>query len=196
MHIPLTRMLPLRDSTAWGRFASIQAIPRVYGQATISPVPYDDSGRLFVLADHAIHAVVSVLADGSAVTAYRLYHQPDTTGKTVAFLELQTAISIGQTALAVTLEGLLNPVTGRLMVNPGDVVWDVLQWATGHAIDRNIFARFSVDCAQAGLEINGALTDQSETIRSCIDRIMDSCCAVWSTSARNFGIVLTPLVRG
>lgn len=190
MYLPLSRSIPLRDTTAWGRFASIQAIPRVYGRATIAPVPYDDSGRLFVAADHPIQAVVSVAADNAPVTAWRCIHRPDATGKTVAFLELQTAITIGTTKLAAMVEGLRDPLTGLLMTNPADVVWDALQWGTGQSIDRDRFARFRSSCHRAGMEVHGALADGSQTLRAALDAIMDSACAAWGSSAPDFGLVL------
>jgi len=193
--LPLTRKIPLRDSTAWGKFSSVQTIPRIYGRATVAPVPYDDSGRVFVVADHPVSGVVSVTADGKTVTAYRLYHQSDSTGKTVAFIELQTPITIGTTALAVTVDGLLNPVTGLLMTNPANVAHDLLQWATGQTIDRNRYAVFASECQRAGVEINGAFTDSNQTLRSALDSIMTSAGATWSSTAVDFAMLWPVLVQ-
>lgn len=190
MYLPLSRNIPLRNSTAWGRFASIQSIPRVYGRATITPVPYDDSGRLFVVADHAVQGITSVTADRVAVTVHRFFHQADTTGKMVAFAELQTAITIGTTALAATVEGIRDPLTGLLMTNPADIAWDLLQWATSHSVDRNRFARFRGSCQYAGLEAHGALVDSSLTLRAALDSIMTSSGVAWSSAAPDFGLVL------
>lgn len=196
MYLPLSRAIPLRDSTVWGRFASIQAIPRIYGRATVAPVPYDDTGRLFVVADHPVQTVVSVSTDNQPVSAYRLYHQADSTGKTVAFLELQTAITIGSTALAVTVEGMQHPITGRLMTNPADVAWDLIQWATGKIVDRNRFARFAVECANAGVEVHGAIINQTLTIRALLDQIMDSVGATWSMASPDFALLWPVLYAG
>lgn len=195
MYLPLTRKLPLRDSTAWGQFASVQTIPRIYGRATVAPVPYDATGRLFVVADHPIQGIATVTADGQAVTAYRLYHQADTTGKTIAFLELQTPITIGTTELAATVEGLQHPVTGLLMVNPADVAADLLQWATGQTLDRGRFAVFGSECQRAGVEINGALSDSSQTLRSALDSIINSAGATWSSSATDFAMLWPVMVQ-
>lgn len=190
MLLPLTRRIPLRDSTAWGQFASVQTIPRIYGRAIVSPIPYNDTGRLFVVADHPVQGIVSVTAASVPVTAYRLYHQPDSTGKTVAFLELQTPVTIGTTALAVMVEGLQNPVTGLLMTNPADVAHDLLQWATGTTLDRGRFALFATECQRAGVEVNGAVADNSQTLRAALDSIMDSAGATWSSAAENFAKLL------
>lgn len=190
MFLPLTRKIPLRDSTAWGQFASVQTIPRIYGRAMVEPVPYDDSGRLFVSADHVAKGIPSVTADGKPVTAYRMFHAPDTTGKTVAFLELQTPIIIGTTKLAATVDGLQNPITGLLMTNPADVAHDLLQWATGKTLNRGRFAVFASECQRAGVEVHGALTDQSATIRATLDNILNSACCCWSSSAVDFGKLL------
>ena len=196
MFLPLTRNIPLRDSTAWGQFASVQTIPRIYGRAVIAPVPYDNTGRLFVVADHPVKEVVSVTADGQAVTAYRLYHQPDSTGKTVAFLELQTPVTIGTTALAATVDGMMHPATGQLMTNPADVADDLLTWAIGSLQPSPFtFHIFASECQRTGVEINGAVTDSSATIRATLDSIMDSAGAVWSTSLSDFGLLLTPMIQ-
>ena len=195
MLLPLTRRIPLRDSTAWGQFASVQTIPRIYGRATVSPVPYNDTGRLFVVADHPVQGIPAVTADGQSVTAYRLYHQPDSTGKTVAFLELQTPVTIGTTALSATVEGMMHPVTGLLMTNPADVAHDLLQWATGTALDRGRFALFATECQRAGVEVNGAVADSSQTLRAVLDSIMDSAGATWSSAAPDFAMLWPVLVQ-
>ena len=195
MLLPLSRKIPLRDSTAWGQFASIAVIPRIYGRVILAPVPYDNSGSTFVIADHPVKGIVSITADNIAVTAYRLYHQPDSTGKTVAFLELQTAITIGSTAVAVTVEGLQHPVTGELMTNPADVAFDLLQWSVGAGLVSARFAVFASECKRAGVEINGALTDSSQTLRATLDSIMDSAGAAWSSSSPDFAMLLPVLVQ-
>lgn len=189
MFLPLSRKIPLRNSTSWGRFASVQSLPRIYGTATIEPVPYDDTGRLFVAADHVVRGIPSVTTDGTKVTAYRFYHAPDTTGKTVAFLELQTPITIGTTKLAATVEGLMHPITGLLMTNPADVAHDLLQWATGKTLDRGRFAVFASACQRYGLEINGALNNSGQTLRATLDSAMDSACAAWSSADPDFGTI-------
>ena len=195
MFLPLSRNIPLRDSTAWGQFATVQAIPRIYGRCTIAPVPYDDTGRLFVVADHPIQGIVSVTADNVAITAYRLYHQADSTGKTVAFLELQTAITIGTTALAATVEGMMNPVTGGLMTNPADVAADLIIWSVGADLVSARLALFASECHRNGIEVHGALTDKTATIRATLDSIMDSAGATWSTAYPDFAMLWPVMVQ-
>jgi len=192
--LPLSRPVPLRDTTAWGRFASVRTLPRVYGRAIVEPVPYDDTGRLFVVADHPIGGIASVSRDGVPVTAWRLRHAPDATGRTVAFLELQTAIS--KESLTVTLDGLLHPITGQAMTNPADVAWDLLQWATGRTIDRGRFALWAAACRRAGIEAHGSVTNASETIRALLDAIAESSGSLWSGAMPGFGRLLPDLEGG
>lgn len=191
MYLPLSRKLPLRDSTAWGRFSSIQSLPRVYGTATLLPVPYDDSGRLFLVADHVIKSVNNVTVDSKDITTYKWFHRTDATGKMVAFIELQTAVTIGTSDIAVNIDGMLNPVTGLLMVNPADVVHDLLQWATGQTININRFAVFASECQREGLEVHGVLNSAEVTIRTALDNILNSCGCSWSSSAEDFGVIQT-----
>jgi len=193
MYLPLSRALPLRDTTAWGRFASIRSLPRVYGRATLTPVPYDDTGRVFVAADHPISGIVAVKRGKEDLTAWRLRHGPDTTGKTIAFLDLQAAVLEDQDSLAVTLDGLLDPITGNLMTNPADVAADLLQWASGEAIDRTRFALWQSQCRRAGLEVAGVINESAMTIRACLDVITDSAGAMWSGAMPGFGRLLPGL---
>lgn len=193
--MPLSRTVPLRDTTAWGRFASVRPLPRVYGRATLEAVPHDDTGLVFLVADHPVAGIESVSREGTPVTAYRLRHEPDVTGKTIALLELQTALQIGKESLTVTLDGLLHPVTGQPMTNPADVVWDLLQWATGRTIDRGRFALWSAACQREGIEAHGVVINASETIRALLDAIADSTGALWSGAMPGFGRLLPELDR-
>jgi len=191
--LPLSRPVPLRDTTAWGRFASVQALPRVYGRATLKAVPYDDTGRRWLVADHPIGGIVSVSLEGTPVTAYRLRHEPDATGKTNALLEVQTALQIGKETLTATIDGLLHPISGHPMVNPADVAWDLLQWATGRAIDRGRFALWSAACQREGIEAHGVAGNASQTIRSLLDAIAASSGSLWSGSMPGLGRLLPEL---
>jgi len=193
MYLPLTRYLPLRDTTAWGRFAAIRPLPRVYGRATLTPVPYDDSGRVFVVADHPIAGIVAVKRGQEDLTSWRLRHGPDTTGRTVAFLDLQAAVLEDQDSLSVTLDGLMDPVTGNLLTNPADVAADLLQWASGEAMDRTRFALWQAQCRRAGLEVAGVCADGTQTIRACLDVITGSAGSLWSGAMPGFGRLLPGL---
>jgi len=193
MYLPLSRAVPLRDTTSWGRFASIRPLPRVYGRVTLTPVPYDDTGRVFVVADHPIAGIVSVKRGKESLTSWRLSHGPDTTGKTIAFLELQEAVLEDQDSLSATLDGLMDPVTGNLMTNPADVAADLLQWASGEAIDQTCFALWQAQGRRAGLEVAGVITESALTIRACLDIITESAGSLWSGAMPGFGRLLPEL---
>ena len=57
---PLADPIPLRNTTVWGSFKDVQIIPHVYGRVCLAPIPYDNTGKLFVLADHGIQGVDEV----------------------------------------------------------------------------------------------------------------------------------------
>jgi len=185
----LSGLVPLRKTTAWGKYANITTIPRLYNLVTVDAIPYDTGGRNFVVADHVISGVVTVKIDGVKTTAYSLVHQPDTTGKTIAFIKLQNVIDLTKSTVTVTLKGMLHPVTGKLMTNPADIAWDLLQWTTGKTIDRSRFALFATACDAAGLEAGGAVKDGTQTMRALLDSIMDSCLSTWSGGMDGFGLV-------
>jgi hypothetical protein len=150
---------------------------------------------LWLVADHPISGIVSSANEGAAITACSLTHGPDSTGKTVAVMKLQTAVSIDSENLSVTIDGLRHPVTGLLMTNPADVCWDLLQWASGRAVDRGRFALWAAACQREGIEAHGVVRDPSATIRALLDTITVSAGSLWSGAMPDFGRLLPELDR-
>lgn len=177
--IPLSDPVPLRNSTAWGQFVSPVPLPVGYGRITITPIPYDNTGRLFFLLDHAIQAVDGVARDGAADTQYTLENTIDGEGHAVSLLRLARPAAANET-LAVSLRGKMHPDTGELLTNPADILWDLLANLCGLPVGYGDLDAFRSRCRSIGIELSGVVASDTVTIRAQIDEIMASCGGVWS----------------
>lgn len=176
---PLADLMPLRNTTVWGKFKDVQTIPYVYGCVSLAPVAYDDKGKLFVLADHPIESVDEVQIDNSLTLNWVFRNTVDSTGVGIALLELGEELESGA-FLSVQVRGKIHPEFGNLLTNPADIVWDILANICGAVIEYGDLDQFRVECAQYGITINGMLDNEERSARGQIDLIMDSIGAIWS----------------
>lgn len=175
--LPLSRPLPLRNSTVWGEYRAARVVPHVFGATVLEPVPYDRAGYFFAVADHPVQAITALRLDDVESSNFRLAHEPDSTGRLIALLESGERIPPDVT-LSVSVQGQLHPTTGALADNPADVIA-----ALYRLLGRNPpgwLADFGLVCQQAGLRIGGLFNDPALTARGQIDQIMASLGAQWS----------------
>jgi len=177
--IPLSDPVPLRNSTVWGQFISPVPLPVGYGPLTITPIPYDNTGRVFFLLDHAIQAVDGLSRDGVTDTQYTLENTVDPTGHAVSLLRLATPAAAKET-LVVTVRGRMHPEFGELLENPADIVWDLLANVCGLPVAYCDLDAFRAECRDCGIKLRGLLESDTITIRAQIDEILASCGGVWS----------------
>ena len=177
--IPLSDPVPLRSSTAWGQFVSPVPLPVGYGRITITPIPYDNTGRLFFLLDHAVQAVEGVTRDDVADTQYTLENTIDGEGHAISLLRLARPAATNE-KIAVILRARMHPVTGELLTNPADILWDLLANVCGLTVEYGDLDTFRSRCLDIGIQLHGVLESDSITIRAQIDEIMASCGGVWS----------------
>lgn len=177
--LPLSDRLPLRQSTVWGSYKDKRTLPIVYGRTVVEPIPYDNSGQVFVLADHACQGVDRVTRDDIATDAFAFYNDTDDTGHAIAVLELAEPLAHGE-HLRVNLRGKQHPAHGGLLSNPAEVLWDLLANVIGLPVSLADLDQFRAETASAGIEIGGIIDDASRTIRAQIDDICRSIGAVWS----------------
>jgi len=177
--IPLSDPVPLRNSTVWGQFVSPVPLPVGYGRITITPIPYDNTGRLFFLLDHAIQAVDGLTRDDVADTQYTLENTTDGEGHAVSLLRLATPATTSET-LAVALRGKMHPATGELLTNPADILWDLLANLCDLPVEYSDLDAFRTECRETGIELHGLLESDTITIRAQVDEVTSGCCAVWS----------------
>lgn len=166
--------LPLRDTSAWPGYDAITILPRVYGRARVKPLRYDESGTLYVLADHALSGVDAVTVDDQPVSGFRWRNGADVTGHAVALLELASAPD--------TSANLVAEVRG-LSGNPADIIADL--YPRAQAPD------FAVHCCNAGLELGGAITERM-TVRAALDFVLNQVGAVWSAGLPGFAKPFPP----
>lgn len=177
--IPLSDPIPLRNSTAWGQFVSPVPLPVGYGRITITPMPYDNTGRVFFLLDHAVQAVEGVTRDDVADAQYTLENTVDGEGHAISLLRLARPAATNE-KITVTLRARMHPDTGELLTNPADILWDLLANVCGLPVEYGDLDTFRSRCLDIGIQLHGVLESDTITIRAQIDEIMASCGGVWS----------------
>ena len=176
---PLADKIPLRNTTVWGSFEDVRTIPHVYGRVRLSPIPYDKSKKFFVIADHSIQGVDKVWIDDVEAQSWKFKNTLDSSNSPVAMLELGDSLPQGST-LIVLIRGKVHPVTGQLLTNPADVIWDILANIVGAPVDFVDFDRFRIECALYGIEVGGVLDNRERTVKKQLDIIVESIGAIWS----------------
>jgi hypothetical protein len=159
-----------------------------YGPVSLQPIPYDDSGKLFLLLDNPIGGVDDVAVNNSAINGWSWYNGPDKTGKQVSFLALQRTLRVDE-KLSVRLRGKLSKTTGELLTNPADIVVDLLTDVCGLSVTEYDFAPFRMECNLAGLKCRNVLSDGRATVRTVVDGLMQSIGAVWSGGCPTFALL-------
>ncbi len=175
---PLSDSIPLRDTSAWPGYATIDIIPRVYGRARIRPLRYNEVGTLYVLADHALEGVDAVTLNGVSLPGWVWRNGADMTGHAVAFLQLSAALADGA-ALAAEVRGLDG--------NPAAILNDLYP--------RDDLQDFALYCRNAGLILGGALTERM-TVRAALQFVVDQVGAVWSAGLTDFATPFPPDPNG
>jgi hypothetical protein len=176
---PLADPVPLRNTTIWGSFKNVQTIPHVYGRVRLAPIPYDEAGKLFVMADHGIQGVDEVQIDDKVIYAWKFKNTLDSSDSPVAMLELAESLSSGSSLIAL-IRGKVHSVTGVLLTNPADILWDILANIAGAPISYASLDKFRVECALYGIEVGGLLDDRERSVKAQLDLITESIGAIWS----------------
>lgn len=172
---PLTDTVPLRSTAVWPKFAKAEPLNVPYGRCIVPATQYDQSRKLWHIADCAIGGVDAVYKDGKAEKAYAWRNATDSTGHAVAILELGSALPANAT-LTATIRGKIHPTTGMLLENPADIVADILRLA-GHDVDDAALAEFRTACAD--LAVAGLLS-ADKTIRAQLAELAESVGMLWS----------------
>jgi hypothetical protein len=171
---PLSAPLPLRTTAAWPGFRETVPIPHRYGQTGGRLLQYSADRRVFVWADHPVAGVDAVLIGGQTVGNWQHRNGTDSTGRAVAFVEFDQPVEEGADLIA---RGRGKLGAGGLMVNPADVLGDILTGIAGRpAVD---LSDFRGACAAAGVEVGGSL-DRADTLRAVLRSLCASIGAVFS----------------
>lgn len=174
---PLSAPIPLRSSSVWAGYREAVPIPHRYGSASGSLIQYNAERTQFVWADHAVQSVDEVLVGGQVVGDWVFRNTVDSTGHTVAMVEFGQPQDEGVTLLARG-RGKMHPTDGRAMLNPADVVWDVLANLAGRDVTTAQLSEFRRDCEREGLEVGGSI-DSGDSVQSIVRAICESVGAVY-----------------
>lgn len=130
----LSDLLPLRVAADLPRYradAARRVLPWVYGRVTLAPVPLDDAGLEWLVADHPVVAVESVRSAGKALDGWQLVQRLDETGRAIATIRLTRTpegdlAAQGDAAFA-GLAGQLGAGRARLALDAGAarIAWSV-----------------------------------------------------------------------
>ena len=190
MDRPLSDNVPLRTSTVWGGWRDVRVLPWGWGEVTITPIQYSDDQRVFFLLDHPIAGVDEVKRDDVATKAYHWSNGVDSTGQAVSFLELADPLADGE-RLAVTLRGRMHPQTGRLLQTPAEILHDVLANLARAPVEWADFDDYRTETAH--LVLGGLLADNTVSIRSAVDGLMQSAGSAWSAAMPGVALTWPPL---
>jgi hypothetical protein len=173
----LTDPLPLRRSTELPRYRTDTLLPWCYGRVTIAPVPLDDAGLEWLLADHAIAGVERVTVAGKAIDGWQLVQRLDATGHPIATLRLTQPPKDGA-PLAAAIAGRLHPLTGAVLEHPADIAADLLG-AAGWSVPVDAFQGLRDDYPALTL---GIVFNQAGTLRQALAAVIEPLGAVWTAS--------------
>ena len=175
----LSRPLPLRTTSVWTGYHETRSIPIAVGRCTLSPIPYDQTRRIWVVSDQPIVSVGKVTFGADPVRAWTYRNTTDSTGHASAQIEFSEPVP-DNIAPSVDVIGMPHPLAQGLMENPADLVWWILTTLAGRSIDYRDFYDARVLCSNAGLLVGGVLEDGAQTIRATITDILDSVGATWA----------------
>lgn len=171
--LTLADPLPLRTTAVWGAYEHVAILPWVFGTARITPLVYDTSRTLFVLADHPVLGVDTVTRDDVNTLAWTAYNGLDSTGKAVAFLQLDTALEENE-ALAAVIRGYPHQRSGANITLAADIAWHIVAWCgwnTAYAALADLRAETAI--------CGGAITEKM-TLRAALTSVFNSINATWS----------------
>jgi len=177
----LTDFLNLRTSDSWEGNDEKTFIPIIYGTNTITPIPYNALGTVFVLADHACQSVTQVVNDNFIIHNWQLVNSVDNTGHAVAFLKFSKPIS-----------GTLRAtVIGKTLFNTADIIRDF----AGINSNKILKALQGLFFNTQRYELSGVLNENISK-RSAIDLIASNIGLMWNANATFFGYLFpnTPVV--
>ncbi len=178
---------PLRQTTVRTAYRDVAVLPYCYGTVTITPIPYSDDNRQVQLADHPIDSVISVIKGKDKYTAYNHVNTTDETGHAIALLDMFDPWESGED-LIVKLRGRWNTVTGDLMTNPADVLYDMAQMS-GYDMTYNAIDNFRVDAMIGHMTVNGVLDDSYNRTIDAMRDVCGSCGAIVNTGLPGFAAV-------
>lgn len=173
----LTDPLPIRRATEMPQYRSDGYLPWVYGRAIVAPVPLDDAGLEWLLADHPVSGVDRVTVGGAASDGWQHINRLDDAGRAIAVLRLTQPPKDGA-ALAAHVVGRMHPTTGAPIEHPADIAADLLRQC-GWTVTPDAWQGLRDD--YPGLALGLVIADPA-TLREALAAVIEPLGAVWSAS--------------
>lgn len=177
--ISMRTTLPLRQSSVWGQFATVETIPVRYGQQRGRAVQYDNSRLRWVWADHASQIITGVFVDGQLSLGWAWRNQSDVTGRPVTMIEFAQPQSGEVTAVGI---GKIDPESGQPMTRPGQIIAD-LGRIGGRTLD---LSWLDYEAVRLGIVCSGSIDAQDVTLQAAIGEICGSIGALYSPRGHVF----------
>lgn len=174
--------IPLRDTTAWSAYRTAEWIAHRYGVCGGALLQYDGTRTRFVWADHPSLVVDTVLADGVPTTGWIWRNDVDNTGRAVTFVAFAAPVDEGVELIARG-RGKRHAVSGALLENPADVLYDILVNVAGLDYPAARFDEFRA--ATLDLVVGGSL-ELDEPAFTVARALCESIGAVCSPDMRGF----------
>jgi hypothetical protein len=172
----LSDPLPLRVAADLPRYradAAGRVLPWVYGRVTLAPVPLDDAGLEWLVADHPVVAVESVRSAGKALDGWQLVQRLDETGRAIATIRLTRA---PEDDLAVQVVGRRDDASGALLEHPAAIAADLLR-RCGWTPAADAFQGLRDDFP--GVVLGMVFAERETRLRGAIAQVIEPLGAVW-----------------
>ncbi len=168
--------LPLRTTRMLGDFASDLPLPHRWGDLTGARFSLIRlSATRYFVADHYM-TLSKVFVDDERTDSWAADVERDDQGN--VWTVVNFAAEVDQDArVSATGKGKLNPVTGALIENPGEIMEDILSIA---GIPGS-FPDLRAQAAAEGLRFAGSVTSM-DPVQSVLDAIAMSAAAMWTPS--------------
>ena len=176
--LPLSEPVPLRTTAVWGAYKDVQAIPKVWGNCTLTPVQYDQRGVQWVINDGASVGVDEVKIDDAVNLNWTWQNTVDSTGATITLLELGQPL-LEDAKLSVTVRGLYHHRLTALADNPADVLLSMFAWFGMDVTEPELDA-FRAETAKLNITVGGVAANTAQTRRSLISTVCNSVGAIWT----------------
>lgn len=172
----LSDVLPLRVAAGLPKYradAASRALPWVYGRVTLAPVPLDEAGLEWLVADHPVVAVEAVRSAGKAIDGWQLVQRLDETGRAIATLRLTRAPGVD---LAVQVVGRRDDTSGALLEHPAAIAADLLR-RCGWSPAGDAFQGLRDDFPSVALGL--VFAERETTLRAAVAQVIEPLGAVW-----------------
>lgn len=172
----LSDLLPLRVAADLPRYradAAGRVLPWVYGRVTLAPVPLDDAGLEWLVADHPVVAVEAVRSAGKTLDGWQLVQRLDETGCAIATIRLTRA---PEGDLAAQVVGRRDDTSGVLLEHPAAIAADLLR-RCGWSPAADAFQELRDDFP--GLALGMVFAERETALRSALAQVIEPLGAVW-----------------